>query len=50
MRAPLVMAGITAPTRSPLLGEHSEEVLSQLLNLSADDFSTLSEEGITGPK
>ncbi|MDG1839622.1 MAG: CoA transferase [Dehalococcoidia bacterium] len=50
MRAPLVMAGIAAPTRSPLLGEHSEEVLSQLLNLSADDFSTLSEEGITGPK
>jgi len=49
MRAPLVMPGIAPPTRSPLLGEHTEEVLGDLLNISAADYSTLFEEGITRP-
>jgi crotonobetainyl-CoA:carnitine CoA-transferase CaiB-like acyl-CoA transferase len=43
------MPGIAPPTRSPLLGEHTEEVLGDLLNISAADYSTLFEEGITRP-
>jgi formyl-CoA transferase len=31
---------------SPLLGEHSEEVLGQMLNLSADDVRALREGGV----
>jgi len=50
MRAPLVMSGITAPSRSPLLGEHTEETLGELLNMSAADYSILFKEGITRPK
>ena len=34
------------PRRSPLLGEHNEEILSELLQYTSDDIIRLQSEGI----
>jgi formyl-CoA transferase len=36
-------------TRSPLLGEHTEEILSQVLGYSADEIADLKSVGATEP-
>lgn len=46
--APFQFAGtdITTSTRVPVLGEHTDEVLSQMLNLSENEINILKERGV----
>jgi crotonobetainyl-CoA:carnitine CoA-transferase CaiB-like acyl-CoA transferase len=47
---PIKMSGMTArlSTPAPRLGEHTDEVLSQLLSLSADEIASLRQQGAIG--
>jgi crotonobetainyl-CoA:carnitine CoA-transferase CaiB-like acyl-CoA transferase len=36
------------PSRAPTLGEHTDEVLTEALGLSADQLATLKESGALG--
>jgi len=36
-------------TRSPLLGEHTEEILRDVLGFSADELATIKQSGCTEP-
>lgn len=47
MRHPLRMRGAVDQQRSPLLGEHTDEVLGALLGLDADALAALHSEGVT---
>lgn len=49
MSHPLRMDGTVAQGRSPLLGEHTEEVLASLLGLDRDALAALNAEGVTAP-
>ncbi len=47
MRHPLRMPGALLPERSPLLGEHTADVLQQYLNVTPEEFESLVADGIT---
>jgi crotonobetainyl-CoA:carnitine CoA-transferase CaiB-like acyl-CoA transferase len=40
------MGGDTAPRRAPLLGEHTEEVLTEVLGMTAEDIARLAAAGV----
>jgi crotonobetainyl-CoA:carnitine CoA-transferase CaiB-like acyl-CoA transferase len=40
------MGGDAAPRRAPLLGEHTREVLTQVLRLSPDEIARLVAAGV----
>ncbi len=49
MSNPLRMRGVVPQGRSPLLGEHTAEVLGEALGLTEADVERLRAEGISGP-
>jgi len=49
MRHPLRMEGTVEQDRAPLLGEHTDEVLSDLLGIDGATLSALNAEGVTKP-
>ena len=47
MRHPLRMSGALLPARSPLLGEHTADVLQEYLDVTPEAFQDLVDDGIT---
>ena len=47
MRHPLRMSGALLPGRSPLLGEHTADVLQEYLDVTPEAFQDLVADGIT---
>jgi crotonobetainyl-CoA:carnitine CoA-transferase CaiB-like acyl-CoA transferase len=50
MRPAMIMPGLEPIERSPLLGEHTDEVLSEFLGLDAAALDALATEGVTRPR
>jgi len=50
MRPAMIMPGLEPIGRSPLLGEHTDEVLSEFLGLDATALDALATEGVTRPR
>ncbi|MEX1022642.1 MAG: CoA transferase [Dehalococcoidia bacterium] len=50
MRHPLRMEGVVEQDRSPLLGEHTDEVLAGILGLPEDEIAALRADGVTAAR
>ena len=50
LRHPLRMTGAEPMERSPLLGEHTDEVLAEVLGMDAAAIGDLASEGVTRPR
>ena len=50
MRPAMIMPGLEPVGRSPLLGEHTDEVLSEFLGLDGAALDALAAEGVTRPR
>jgi formyl-CoA transferase len=50
MRHPLRMEGLAPQGRAPLLGEHTQQILCDLLGFEAAELAGLDETGVTRPR